>query len=99
MPALGLDPSAGSGFRKRSSANQTKLERDEVSKKSSLLAFEPAYHVVELIETTILDVDDAALPAVLDADTQPKRVGHAPLQRNRIGALAGLGGLAVGGRG
>src|SRR5437762_2615160 len=48
---------------------------------------QPSQHVVELIETAIVDLQHAPVAALIDRHGQAQRIGHAPLECNRIGAF------------
>src|SRR5450830_1088113 len=42
---------------------------------------------IQLVQISILDMQRAALAAVIDAHVKPERVGQAPLQRLGVGCL------------
>src|SRR3954464_12574935 len=52
----------------------------------SVLA-QPSQHIVELIETAIVDLQHAAVAAMIDRDRQAERIGNASFEREGIGTL------------
>src|ERR1700704_3739968 len=63
------------------------LQAPVVSEIAGSGLIQPSQHVVELIETPIVDLQHAPVAAVIDRDVQAKRIGDAPLERKGIGAL------------
>src|SRR4051794_38335586 len=63
------------------------LRAHVVSETAGSVLFQSSQHVIELIETAIVDLQHASVAAVIDRDGQAERIGDAPLERKRIGAL------------
>src|SRR5690349_12845855 len=54
---------------------------------SESIPFQPPHHLVELIEAAIVDLQHAALAAVVDGHGETERVREPPLERDRVGVL------------
>ena len=55
--------------------------------RSGSILLQPPQHVVELIEAAVVDLQHAALAAMIDRDGETERIRHPPLERQRIGVL------------
>src|SRR5215475_4899796 len=48
---------------------------------------QPPHHLVELLEVAVADLHASAGIAVVDADSEPERIGNALFQRDGVGVL------------
>src|SRR3954471_13504765 len=69
-----------------SAACCTPLQARVVGTVGSVLA-QPSQHIVELIETAIVDLQHAAVAAMIDRDRQAERIGNTSFEREGIGTL------------
>src|SRR4051794_33729359 len=83
---LSLRCSIGFLVRGSSAACCTPLPARVIGTAGSVLA-QPSQYIVELIETAIVDLQHAAVAAMIDRDGQAKRIGNASFERKGIGAL------------
>src|SRR6476619_2961590 len=83
---LSLRCSIGFRVSGSSAACCTPLQARVVETVGSVLA-QPSQHIVELIETAIVDLQHAAVAAMIDRDRQAERIGNASFEREGIGAL------------